>query len=137
MRLVRSTPPWLGILLLASCSVPRTEIETMQSLESPAFLVATSKDGETPEIRVTGHVDWERTRPITEHMHLRIGSVTKLFVGNLVLILRDEGKLDIDAPIGCYVKGVPQGDRITLRQLANHTTGCPTRSATRHFKRKS
>jgi D-alanyl-D-alanine carboxypeptidase len=53
----------------------------------------------------------------------RIGSVTKTFVTTLLLRLHQEGRLSLDDPIDRYVTGVPGGEEITLRQLANMTSG--------------
>jgi D-alanyl-D-alanine carboxypeptidase len=53
----------------------------------------------------------------------RIASVTKTFTVTGVLQLADQGKLGLDDPIGNYIDGVPQGDKITLRQLAQMRSG--------------
>ena len=63
-----------------------------------------------------------------------IASATKLYVTAVVMQLRDEGKVDLDAPAAKYLdpsvmagihiyKGVDSSDRITLRQLLSHTSG--------------
>ncbi|WNV87279.1 serine hydrolase domain-containing protein [Umezawaea sp. Da 62-37] len=55
--------------------------------------------------------------------YFRIGSVTKTFVATVVLQLVDEGRVGLDDPVGAYVDGVPNGDRMTVRQVLNHTSG--------------
>ncbi|GAA1588387.1 MULTISPECIES: serine hydrolase domain-containing protein [Kribbella] len=56
--------------------------------------------------------------------YFRIGSVTKTFVATVVLQLVDEGRVRLDEPIDRYLPGlVPDGGRITVRQLLNHTSG--------------
>ncbi len=52
-----------------------------------------------------------------------IGSITKTFTATLLLKLRAEGKVSLDSPVADYVKGVPRGDTMTVRQLLNHTGG--------------
>ncbi len=52
-----------------------------------------------------------------------IRSVTKSMVVTLILQLVAEGKLALEAPLERFVKGVPNGDRITVRQLADMTSG--------------
>ncbi|NUR28269.1 MAG: beta-lactamase family protein [Catenulispora sp.] len=55
--------------------------------------------------------------------YFRIGSVTKTFVATVVLQLVDEGRIRLDDPIDRHLPGlVPNGDRITVRQLLNHTS---------------
>jgi D-alanyl-D-alanine carboxypeptidase len=58
-------------------------------------------------------------------MYQRIGSVTKTFVGTALLQLTDQGRLSLDDPIDHYVPKVPNGSRITLRQLVSMTSGLP------------
>ncbi|SDX90510.1 serine hydrolase domain-containing protein [Roseicitreum antarcticum] len=59
-------------------------------------------------------------------MHTRIGSVTKTFTGTALMQLAEAGKLSLEDSIDQYVPGVPNGDVITLRHLANMTSGLPS-----------
>jgi D-alanyl-D-alanine carboxypeptidase len=53
-----------------------------------------------------------------------VASVTKTFVGALVLQLADEGVLSLDDPVERWLPGVvPRGGEITLRMLLAHTSG--------------
>ncbi|GAB3700902.1 serine hydrolase domain-containing protein [Mariniluteicoccus flavus] len=60
--------------------------------------------------------------PAAPGVQYRIGSLTKTFVGVLVLRLRDEGLLDLDDRFGEHVPGSPI-DRVTIAQLLSHTAG--------------
>jgi D-alanyl-D-alanine carboxypeptidase len=54
----------------------------------------------------------------------RIGSVTKTFTATVILQLVGEGKLGLDDTVERWLPGlVPGGERITVRQLLNHTSG--------------
>ncbi|NGO69276.1 serine hydrolase domain-containing protein, partial [Streptomyces boncukensis] len=54
----------------------------------------------------------------------RAGSITKTFLATTVLQLVDEGRLRLDDPVGRWLPGaVPDGRRITVRYLLNHTSG--------------
>jgi D-alanyl-D-alanine carboxypeptidase len=52
-----------------------------------------------------------------------IGSVTKTFVAVVMLQLVEEGRIDLDAGIDKYMPDLPGADRITPRQLLQHTSG--------------
>jgi CubicO group peptidase (beta-lactamase class C family) len=55
--------------------------------------------------------------------HFRIGSVTKTFVATVLLQLTDEGRLALDDPIERHLPGVvPDGERITVRHVLQHTS---------------
>lgn len=55
----------------------------------------------------------------------RVASLTKQFTATMVLQLAEQGKLRLDDPIGQYVPELkPEiGQRVTLHQLLNHTSG--------------
>ncbi|WP_067570714.1 serine hydrolase domain-containing protein [Nocardia acidivorans] len=77
-----------------------------------------------------GKGDLATGAPIADDARVRIGSNTKTFVATVVLQLVAEGKLDPDAPIERYLPGVVQGtgndgNRISVRQLLQHTSGLP------------
>jgi D-alanyl-D-alanine carboxypeptidase len=64
-------------------------------------------------------------QPVNLRDHFAIRSVTKSFVVTVVLqlIAASNGSVSLDDAIGKYVPGVPNGDGITLRELANMTSG--------------
>jgi D-alanyl-D-alanine carboxypeptidase len=63
------------------------------------------------------------SRPIDPDLPWNIGSVTKTFVAVVVLQLAEEGAIDLDAPIDSFMPDLPDADRITPRQLLQHTSG--------------
>src|SRR5262245_37644512 len=61
--------------------------------------------------------------PVDLTVPWNIGSATKTFVAVVVLQLADEGRIDLDAGIDRYLPDLPDADRITPRQLLQHTSG--------------
>jgi len=53
----------------------------------------------------------------------RIGSITKTFTSALVMMLVDDGVVDLDASAADYITRIPIPEAITVRQLLNHTSG--------------
>ena len=81
---------------------------------------------QTPQytwVRALGVADRASGEPMTPEVHHRIGSVTKTFTATLLLKAADKGLLSLDDTIDQYVKGVPNGDEITLRQMSDMTSG--------------
>lgn len=99
----------------------------LDEMDCPGALVGVFPDGGAPWRSALGVADTVTREPMRLDMRMRIGSVSKLFVGTAVLRLVDRGALSLDAPISRYVDGVPRGDEITLRMLGQHTSGlgCP------------
>src|SRR6266540_729973 len=74
-------------------------------------------------VAARGVSDVRHQTPMRPRDHVRIGSVTKSFVTTELVRLAQAGRLSLDDSISDYVKGVPNGHRITLAQLANMTSG--------------
>ena len=81
-----------------------------------------------------GKADPAKGTPMAVGMHTRIGSVTKTFTGTAIMQLAEAGKLALDDKIQKYVSGIPNGDRITLRQLANMTSGLASYTQSSKFQ---
>ncbi len=71
--------------------------------------------------------------PMRVRMHQRIGSVTKTFMGTLLMQLAGEHELSLDDKVSKYIKGVPDGDTMTLRQVADMTSGVASYTANSDF----
>ena len=95
----------------------------MEKASVPGAIVGIWKDGEAPYVRAFGVRDTATGEPMATDLYTRIGSLTKSFTTTAILQLVDEGKLGLDDPISKYVPGVPNGDKITIRQLAAMRSG--------------
>jgi D-alanyl-D-alanine carboxypeptidase len=64
---------------------------------------------------------------VTADAYVRIGSVTKAFTNTVVLQLVAEHRIGMDTPVRRYVPQVlPEAyNRVTVRQLLDHTSGLP------------
>jgi D-alanyl-D-alanine carboxypeptidase len=60
-------------------------------------------------------------------------SITKTFTAVLFLLLRDENRLTLDDRLARWFPGIPGADRISLRQLLNHTAGIPDYGGLRSY----
>jgi D-alanyl-D-alanine carboxypeptidase len=74
-------------------------------------------------VRAFGVADKATGAPMKTDFYHRIGSQTKTFTATGVLQLADQGKVGLDDPIAKYIDGVPEGDKITLRQLLRMQSG--------------
>lgn len=98
----------------------------------PSLSVAIMRDGKVVYQRAFGFEDIEAEREATPDTMYRVASVTKAFTATLAVMLHARGVVDLDAPVVKYLpEGVsistrPEvGAKITLRQLASHTSGLP------------
>ncbi|MFE4261679.1 serine hydrolase domain-containing protein [Streptomyces sp. NPDC056883] len=107
--------------------------KVMDEAKIPGVQVALSAPGKGTYLRAFGVADKATGAPMTDGLNMRIGSETKTFTVTAMLKLVDEGKIGLDDPIGKYVDGVPNGDRITLRELAGMRSGLFNYSADEDF----
>jgi D-alanyl-D-alanine carboxypeptidase len=64
-------------------------------------------------------------KPATPRMHFRIGSMAIPHLITLLLQLQDNGRLSLDDPIANWLPNAPNAEQVTLRMLANSTSGYP------------
>ncbi|PRH78031.1 serine hydrolase [Streptomyces solincola] len=90
---------------------------------APGAIVSLSAPGKGEYVRAYGVADKATGAPMRTDFNTRIGSETKTFTVTAMLELVDRGALKLDDPVGKYVDGVPNGGRITLRDLADMRSG--------------
>ncbi|WP_271216871.1 serine hydrolase domain-containing protein [Streptosporangium carneum] len=101
----------------------RPELERIVAGDGATAALARVSDGGRTWSGAVGVRDVKRGGQPSPSGHFRIGSVTKTFVATVVLQLVDEGKVRLDDPVDRHLPGlVPGGERITVRQLLNHTS---------------
>jgi len=101
----------------------------LKQAELPGAIVSVWKDGKRVYLKAFGVTDTTTGAPMKTNSHVRIGSLTKAFTIMGILQLAADGKLSLDDPIGKYIEGVPNGDVITIRQLAEMRSGLGDYSA--------
>jgi D-alanyl-D-alanine carboxypeptidase len=84
------------------------------------------RHGDTTKRFAAGYADRARKRAMRASDHFKIASLTKSYTATVVLQLVDAGTLHLTDTVERWLPGlVPNGDRITLRELLNHTSGIP------------
>ncbi|PTL76274.1 serine hydrolase [Vitiosangium sp. GDMCC 1.1324] len=86
-----------------------------------------------------GSANFEWQVPNTPDTKFRIGSITKQFTAMVIMQLAAEGKLKLDDKITTHLPDYRKdtGDRITIAQLLNHTSGIPNYTTPAFFKNDS
>ncbi|MFB7783524.1 serine hydrolase domain-containing protein [Streptomyces vinaceus] len=97
--------------------------QVMRETKVPGVTVGLWAPGKGSYVRTFGVADKATRAPMATDLHVRIGSETKTFTVTALLQLVDQKRIGLDDPIGKYVQGVPNGERITLRQLAGMRSG--------------
>ncbi|GAB4407509.1 MAG: hypothetical protein OHK0039_10050 [Bacteroidia bacterium] len=69
-----------------------------------------------------GMADMRRQMPITDTTAFQLASVSKMFTAAAVLLLYEEGKIDLDDEVSAHLPGWPYAG-MTIRHLLNHRSG--------------
>ena len=122
-----------AVLVVASSAAGQTETSIKASLQRDAdALVATgapgvvllSRDGNRAVSVTSGLGEISTKTPMRADDRFRVASVAKTYTATVVLQLVGEGKLRLTDTVERWLPGlVPGGDKISIRQLLNHTSG--------------
>ena len=84
-----------------------------------------SEDGEVIFRNGYGFANMEWKIPNTSETLFRIGSISKQFTATIIMQLVEEGKIDLDGKLTDYLSDYRKdtGDKISIHQLLNHTSG--------------
>jgi len=85
-------------------------------------------DGDEVTVYAAGIANQNTGVEVTEDTLFQIGSITKVWTATLVMMLVDEGVLDLDAPVVSYLPEFKVADpqvtaTVTLRDLLSHRSG--------------
>lgn len=106
--------------------------EAQRASGAPGMAVGIVWGGETVYAKGFGLRDVEQKKPFTADTPFPIASITKSFTAMAILRLRDEGKLDLDAPAARYYPPIAKlayatrdAPPVTVRHLLTHSSGMP------------
>jgi CubicO group peptidase (beta-lactamase class C family) len=105
----------------------------MHAMNAPGLTLALANVSGAVGLGAYGFVDIAARQPVTLAHRFQIGSITKSFVGLVVLQLQDEGHLDVQHPILRHLPWLPIDcpfGEIRIHHLLTHTSGMPENPAT-------
>lgn len=134
----------LTMLCFGGCSAPEKPKEITASLDSlfsvtipsdePGGSVLIMKDGEVIYNKAFGIADLETKTAITSKTLFNVGSISKTFVSNAILILQSQGKLSVEDAMDKYFPGFKNKEiatRVKIKHLLAHTSGLPDNRQTK------
>jgi CubicO group peptidase (beta-lactamase class C family) len=144
--IVKALPVWLLFLAVGSqpqpalgqtggVSLPDAEgmaeldrriLADMESYNIPGVVVGVASRGRLVHWKGYGMANVELSVPASDSTVFEIGSISKEFVSAAVMLLVEEGRLELDDPIHKYLADLPsEWLGVTVRQLLTHTSGIP------------
>ena len=75
--------------------------------------------------RAYGQASIEHRVPNRPDTVFQIASVSKPFTAAAIMLLAEQGRVDLRAPLSAILPGYPNGGRLTVHHLLTHTSGIP------------
>jgi len=99
----------------------------MSAHRIPGVCLGVVRDGHLVKATGYGYANVELRVPMSTVSVFQSGSVAKQFTATAIMMLVEEGRLELDTPLSKYfpqASSTPAG-RLTVRQLLTHTSGLP------------
>ena len=113
--------PWLQAAL---DYIPEWLNFQLERYKQPGCSIAIAHDGQLVSEQAFGVADMRTGKPLTPRHRFRIASHSKTFTAAGVMLLREQGKLGLDDPIGLYVKGLHKDlAKARISELLSHGAG--------------
>lgn len=89
-------------------------------------VLVVARDGKPVYQATVGEADRDTHRAVTADTRFNLASAGKMFTTVAVLQQVEQGRIELDAPVGRYLPDWPQAqvrEQVTVRQLLTHTSG--------------
>jgi CubicO group peptidase (beta-lactamase class C family) len=95
-----------------------------------------AKDGNVLYTRAIGYsqINGTEKKPLTIATRYRVGSITKMFTGVMILQLVEEGKLKLTDTLDKFFPQIPNASKITIAQILARRSGIHDVSEDRDFR---
>lgn len=109
--------------------------ERLRERNIPGAAVAVIKNGKVVKIKGYGLASVEFSVPVTTETVFEIGSVSKQMTAAGIMLLVEDGKVDLDARISKYLPNTPSAwANVTVRHLLTHSSGIKSYSSLSGFE---
>lgn len=95
----------------------------LNDLKGPGGVFLVSRSGKPIYVNAFGMANLELQVPLTSDHVFQIGSMTKQFTAVGILLLAQDGLLDVQDPVSKFIPDFPNGNQITIHHLLTHTSG--------------
>jgi CubicO group peptidase (beta-lactamase class C family) len=117
-----------GAILLVGqtdfADLDKSATQELAKYKIPGASIAVVRAGRVVYLKAFGTADLETGESMRPEMLARIGSTSKMFTAAALVGLAVEGKIDLNAPVGTYLKFLPPRlSQATANQLLSHTAG--------------
>jgi len=104
----------------------------------PGAVAIVTKKGKVFYKKAFGNANMELEVPMLTNNIFKIGSMTKQFTAISILMLQEQGQLNLDDEITKYIPDYPtHGQKITIHNLLTHTSGIKSYTSIKAFYKRT
>jgi len=131
----------LGVGFSQTLQISESKIKSLASLfrltfapTEPGAIILMAQNGKPFFRKAYGMATVELPTPLNTAPNMGIGSLSNQFTATAILLLQQEGKLQVDDDIRKYLPQCTSwGKTVTFRQLLSHASGIPSSTELRCF----
>lgn len=127
---IAGTVVFVFVALLSGCADGDSRMDKVNALmqrytgQVPGASLLVIKNGKPLVRRGYGMANLEKDIQATPNTNYRLASMTKQFTAAAIMLLKEDGRLDLSDPIRKWLPSLPPiYQPITIRQLLTHTSG--------------
>jgi CubicO group peptidase (beta-lactamase class C family) len=99
---------------------------TVRDSKVPGIAIAVVKNGRVARFEKFGYANVQHKVPVMRETKFELASLSKQFTAVLALMLVDDGKLALDAPLSKFFPNAPEKwGSVQVQHLMNHSAGFP------------
>lgn len=141
IKILTVLPVLLLSIMLASAQSIEQQIDAIFNeaypADSPGATVLIAKDDKIIYRKAFGTANMELQVPMKPENVMELASITKQFTSVAILMLMEQGKLNLHDPLSKYIPDYPKGNEISIHHLLNHTSGIMSYTNVVEFRSKT
>jgi CubicO group peptidase (beta-lactamase class C family) len=98
-------------------------LNVFKDRNGPGAVFMIAKNGNPIYHKAFGKANLELDVDLVPENVFQLGSMTKQFTAVAILLLEEQGKLDLKGTVSNYIPDYPAGEKITIHHLLTHTSG--------------
>lgn len=122
-----SAPAFAQLSPEISTQVDQAAARVLATTGVPSASIAIVEDGKLAYVKAYGKAqlaeDGTAALDATPAMQYSVGSISKQFTAAAVMLLVEQGKLNLDDPIAKFLPDLTRANEVTVRMVLSHTSG--------------
>jgi D-alanyl-D-alanine carboxypeptidase len=97
--------------------------ETLARTATPSVSLVVVKEGQIAYLKAYGNARLDPQTAAKSEMRFCLGSLSKPFTSEAILLLQEQGKLSLDDKVSRFLPDLSRASEVTIRQLLSQTSG--------------